>query len=100
MRRPWERRADGSGRDRSGGSKERATGIGFWELTVLMIVIALSPVIVWAYVRLARREEREMLERFREEYGEYRRRVPMFCPRRGEWRRLLDETRASSGERL
>jgi len=100
VRRPWERRADGSGRDRSGGSKERATGIGFWELTVLMIVIALFPVIVWAYVRLARREEREMLERFREEYGEYRRRVPMFFPRRGEWRRLLDETRASSGERL
>jgi len=52
-----------------------------------------------AYVRLARREEREMLERFGEEYGEYRRRVPMFFPRRGEWRRLLDETRASSGER-
>ncbi|OGK94256.1 MAG: isoprenylcysteine carboxyl methyltransferase, partial [Candidatus Rokubacteria bacterium GWF2_70_14] len=62
--------------------------------------VVLFPVIVWAYVRLARREEREMLERFREEYGEYRRRVPMFFPRRGEWRRLLDETRASSGERL
>ena len=61
--------------------------------------VVLFPVIVWAYVRLARREERVMLERFGEEYGEYRRRVPMFFPRRGEWRRLLDETRASSGER-
>jgi len=61
--------------------------------------VVLFPVIVWAYVRLARREERVMLERFGEEYGEYRRRVPMFFPRRGEWRRLLDETRASSGAR-
>ena len=61
--------------------------------------VALFPVIVWAYVRLARREEREMLARFREAYGEYRRRVPMFFPRRGKWRRLLAETRASGGER-
>lgn len=61
--------------------------------------VVLFPVIVWAYVRLARREEREMLERFGSGYGEYQRRVPMFFPRRGEWRRLLAETRASTGER-
>lgn len=61
--------------------------------------VVLFPVIVWAYVRLARREEREMLARFGAGYAAYRRSVPMFFPRRGEWRRLLAETRTSSGER-
>ena len=78
---------------------EPATGIGFWELTVLMIVIALFPVIVWAYVRLARREERGMVRRFRGEDGEYRRRGPLFFPRRGGGRGLLGGTRGSRGGR-
>jgi protein-S-isoprenylcysteine O-methyltransferase Ste14 len=55
--------------------------------------VALFPVIVWAYVRLARREERDMVKRFGERYVEYRRRVPGFFPRRGEWRRLVEMTR-------
>ncbi len=51
--------------------------------------LALFPLIVWAYYRLARREERAMLARHGAEYAEYRRGVPMFFPRRGDWRRLL-----------
>ncbi|MBI3014207.1 MAG: isoprenylcysteine carboxylmethyltransferase family protein [Candidatus Tectomicrobia bacterium] len=59
--------------------------------------LALFPIIVWAYVRLARKEEARMIERFGDEYLAYRHRVPMFFPSREKWRRLLDETR-SSGE--
>ena len=50
--------------------------------------LALSPVIVWAYVGLARREERRLVEQFGGEYREYQRRVPMFAPR---WRQLREE---------
>lgn len=52
--------------------------------------LAAFPIIVLAYVGLARKEERQMMDRFGEEYGEYRRQVPMFVPRRGEWPGLLD----------
>jgi len=58
--------------------------------------VVLFPVVVWAYVRLARREEAQMVERFGETYEAYRRRVPMFFPRRGQWRRLLEAARASA----
>ncbi len=58
--------------------------------------VVLFPVVVWAYVRLARREEAQMVERFGETYEAYRRRVPMFFPRRGQWRRLLEASRASA----
>lgn len=51
--------------------------------------LALSPFIVCAYVRLARREEREPVARFDAQYRAYQRRVPMFWPRAGQWRRLF-----------
>ena len=51
--------------------------------------LAAFPIIVIAYVLLARKEERQMVDRFGPEYVEYQRRVPMFVPRRGEWRRLF-----------
>jgi protein-S-isoprenylcysteine O-methyltransferase Ste14 len=53
-----------------------------------ILTLALFPLIVWVYLRLARREERSMIEQFGDEYRVYRQRVPMFFPRRGEWRRL------------
>lgn len=61
-------------------------GIVHWP-TVLSV--SLFPVLVLAYVRLARKEEREMIARFGDEYREYQRRVPMLFPRRRGWRRLL-----------
>ncbi len=61
--------------------------------------LALFPVIVWAYVRLARKEEARMLEAFGDEYRAYQTRVPRFVPRWGEWRRLLDETRPQAGDK-
>lgn len=51
--------------------------------------LVLFPVIVWAYYRLARLEERQMLQRFGEAYRVYQARVPLFLPRAGEWRRLM-----------
>ena len=51
--------------------------------------LAAFPIIVGAYVLLARKEERQMVERFGDEYVAYRRRVPMFFPRGGEWRQLF-----------
>lgn len=50
--------------------------------------LALFPVIVWVYYRLARREESKMVEQFGNAYRRYRDEVPMFFPRRGEWRLL------------
>ena len=51
--------------------------------------LAAFPIIVVAYVLLARKEERQMVDRFGAEYLEYQQRVPMFLPRRREWRRLF-----------
>lgn len=46
-----------------------------------ILTLMLAPVIVFAYVRLARREELRMIRRFGENYRAYQRRVPMFLPR-------------------
>ncbi len=60
--------------------------------------VGLFPVIVLAYRHLARTEEQRMVEQFGEEYRAYQRRVPMFIPRSGQWRRLLDISRTASDE--
>lgn len=49
--------------------------------------LALAPLIVWIYVRLARREEAHLIETFGEAYRAYQRRVPMFLPR---WRDVAE----------
>lgn len=61
-------------------------GVVHWP-TILSL--AAVPVIAFAYALLARKEERQMLERFGTEYREYQRRVPMFLPRLADWRRLF-----------
>lgn len=43
--------------------------------------VGLFPLIVFAYVRLAKREERQLAEKFRGEYHAYKKSVPMFFPR-------------------
>lgn len=51
--------------------------------------VALFPVIVLSYLLLARKEERQMLAQYGDAYRVYQERVPMFFPRRRDWRRLL-----------
>lgn len=51
--------------------------------------LALAPLIVFAYVHLARREEKRMVERFGEAYVAYRQQVPMFFPRWRNFRKLI-----------
>ena len=54
-------------------------GIVHWPTIVSVIGF---PVIVVAYTMLARKEERDVLQEFGDEYRDYQRRVPMFIPRR------------------
>jgi protein-S-isoprenylcysteine O-methyltransferase Ste14 len=51
--------------------------------------VGLFPIIVLAYTYLARKEERQMTEKFGDEYRAYQRRVPMFIPRPAQWRQLF-----------
>jgi protein-S-isoprenylcysteine O-methyltransferase Ste14 len=53
-------------------------GVVHWPT---IVSLAAFPVIVVAYTLLARKEERQMLDKFGDEYREYQRRVPMFIPR-------------------
>ena len=61
-------------------------GIVHWPT---VFSVALFPVIVLSYVLLAKKEERQMLAQYGDEYRAYRDRVPMFLPRRADWRRLV-----------
>jgi methanethiol S-methyltransferase len=60
-------------------------GIVHWPT---IFSVALFPLIVLAYYLLARSEERKVEEEFGDEYREYRKRVPMFIPRWGQWRAM------------
>ncbi len=64
-------------------------GVVHWPT---LFSVALFPVIVLAYWLLARREEKQVLEQFGEEYRAYQRRVPMFIPRFGQWRQLVESS--------
>ena len=67
-------------------------GVVHWPT---LFSVALFPVIVVAYVLLARSEERRMVEQFGEAYRAYQRRVPMFVPRWGTWRKVVDASKIS-----
>lgn len=64
-------------------------GVVHWPT---LFSVGLMPLIVIAYYWLARKEEREMLRSFGDRYRDYMRRVPMFVPRWGQWRRLAGES--------
>jgi protein-S-isoprenylcysteine O-methyltransferase Ste14 len=54
--------------------------------------VGLFPIIVAAYVLLALREEKKVIEEFGEEYLEYKRQVPAFLPVKGKWSNFLRRT--------
>ena len=55
---------------------------GFLLQWPTLLTLASYPVLVWAYARLARREEKDCLGRFGDEYVRYMQQVPAFIPRR------------------
>lgn len=61
-------------------------GVVHWP-TIFSVTV--FPLIVVAYVLLARREERQMIEHYGDEYLAYRRRVPMFFPHMRQWKELI-----------
>jgi protein-S-isoprenylcysteine O-methyltransferase Ste14 len=60
--------------------------------------VGLFPVIVLAYSLLARREERQMIEQFGNQYRTYQQRVPRFLPRWGRWRQMVEVSRTPKDE--
>jgi len=64
-------------------------GIVHWPT---LFSVGLFPVIVLAYILLARSEERKVLEEFGEDYRVYQHRVPMFIPRLGQWRLFVERS--------
>ena len=55
--------------------------IGFLLQWPTIVTLAMFPVLVFMYVRLARREELDALGEFRETYSDYAARTPRFIPR-------------------
>jgi protein-S-isoprenylcysteine O-methyltransferase Ste14 len=53
---------------------------GFLVQWPTLVTLAMYPILVFMYARLARREEAEMLERFGDAYRKYSERVPAFFP--------------------
>ena len=56
---------------------------GFLVQWPTILTLAMFPVLVYMYVRLARREEREVAAEFGDEYARYAARTPAFLPRLG-----------------
>lgn len=56
---------------------------GFLLQWPTILTLLMFPVLVWMYVRLARREEREATEEFRDAYIRYAQKTPAFFPHMG-----------------
>jgi protein-S-isoprenylcysteine O-methyltransferase Ste14 len=63
---------------------------GFLLQWPTLVTLIMFPVLVAMYVKLARREEREVLEGFGGEYRRYMASTPAFIPRLGGGRRTSD----------
>ncbi len=55
--------------------------------------IGLLPVIIFIYYRLSKREERKIISEFAEEYLKYQQQVPMFIPRRAQWKSFIEQAK-------
>ena len=61
---------------------------GFLLQWPTLLTLAMFPVLVWMYARLARHEERETIAAFGNAYAQYASQVPAFFPR---WRRVVQD---------
>lgn len=66
--------------------------LGFLVQWPTLLTLAMFPVLVVMYLRLAKREEREVRATFGDAYDRYAARVPAFVPR---WSRIAGNTRGS-----
>lgn len=57
---------------------------GFLLQWPTLVTLAMFPILVYMYVRLARAEEREVLAEFGEQYARYAAKTPAFLPRIGD----------------
>lgn len=64
-------------------------GVVHWPT---LFSVGLFPVIVLVYALLARSEEKRVIKEYGEEYRAYQQRVPMFIPRMGQWRQLVERS--------
>jgi protein-S-isoprenylcysteine O-methyltransferase Ste14 len=58
---------------------------GFLLQWPTVLTLVMFPVLTWMYVRLARREEQEVLAQFGEQYARYAAKTPAFLPRFDTW---------------
>lgn len=58
--------------------------IGFLIQWPSLTTLIMWPILIFAYYRLATREERDLEKQFGEEFADYKRRVPAFVPRLGK----------------
>jgi len=72
-----------------------SAGVVHWPT---LFSVGLFPVIVFAYYMLARKEERQVLAEFGETYRAYQQRVPMFIPRREQWRAFVGSSSLNSDD--
>lgn len=70
--------------------------LGFMIQWPTLATLILWPFVIWMYVRLAKREERDVLKEYPEEYRAYMERTPMFFPRVPGTRRHEGSFRLSS----
>jgi methanethiol S-methyltransferase len=63
--------------------------LGFLIQWPTLLTVLMTPILLYAYVRLARREERMMHDRFGAAYMQYVNRTPMFFPPPDKWKAFL-----------
>ena len=59
------------------------------------LAVAALFLIMIAYYFLARKEERDMLRKFGDDYRVYQAKVPMFFPRWGQWKEMKKSSQGS-----
>ena len=63
--------------------------IGFLIQWPTLLTVLMAPILAFAYVRLARREEKMMYDRYGTTYKQYTHHKPMFFPAFGQWKPFL-----------
>ena len=65
-------------------------GIVHWPT---LFSVALFPIIIFVYYRLAKREEQQQIVKLGNAYKEYQNHIPMFIPRFEQWRNLVQQSK-------